>query len=255
MRTALFISPHLDDAAFSCGGTLARLAAEGWHTVLATVFTRSVPNPTGFALQCQLDKGLPDDVDYMALRREEDRKFAARAGVHELVWLDHPEAPHRSYESAPALFGDVVPGDEIWSAVADDLERLVSRQEPGAVFAPQALGGHVDHHQVVRATLKSVPPERTFWYRDLPYAIRNPDCRPSPLLPSGLVEASIEISGFLEIKLAAAAAYATQNGFQFGGKEALRNSLSRFAEEEARRVRRTGAAEVFLRTAGVGPFP
>ena len=27
----LAVSPHLDDAAFSCGGTLARLARAGWE--------------------------------------------------------------------------------------------------------------------------------------------------------------------------------------------------------------------------------
>ncbi|WP_207955961.1 PIG-L deacetylase family protein [Rubrobacter marinus] len=79
--TALFVSPHLDDVAFSCGGALALLAREGWRTVLATVFTRSVPDPTGFALACQTDKGLPPEVDYMALRREEDREAARRLGA------------------------------------------------------------------------------------------------------------------------------------------------------------------------------
>jgi LmbE family N-acetylglucosaminyl deacetylase len=82
MPTALFISPHLDDVAFSCGGTLIRLTQNGWHTVLCTIFTCSMPNPQGFALACQTDKGLAPDVDYMALRRAEDERFATIAGVH-----------------------------------------------------------------------------------------------------------------------------------------------------------------------------
>ena len=72
MPTALALSPHLDDAAFSCGGTLARLAGAGWRVVVATAFTATVPEPSGFALACQLDKGLAPEVDYMALRRDED---------------------------------------------------------------------------------------------------------------------------------------------------------------------------------------
>ena len=59
MPLALALSPHLDDAAFSCGGTLAALAAEGWEVAVATLFTASVEAPTGFALACQTDKGLP----------------------------------------------------------------------------------------------------------------------------------------------------------------------------------------------------
>ncbi len=69
-RTALALSPHLDDAAFSAGGTLHALGRAGWRVVVATIFTRSMPEPQGFALRCQTDKGLAPDIDYMALRRD-----------------------------------------------------------------------------------------------------------------------------------------------------------------------------------------
>ena len=95
MPTALVLSPHLDDAAFSCGGTVAQLADAGWRSVMVTAFTATVLPATGFALACQLDKGLGPEVDYMALRREEDRAAAVILGVADLRWLDLPEAPHR----------------------------------------------------------------------------------------------------------------------------------------------------------------
>ena len=82
MPTALFLSPHLDDVAFSCGGALLRLTDDpDWRVVLCTVFTASVPDPQGFALRCQTDKGIPAEVDYMALRRTEGcglRRFCQR---------------------------------------------------------------------------------------------------------------------------------------------------------------------------------
>ena len=81
MPSALFVSPHLDDVAFSCAGTAIRMAQEGWEVTVATVFTQSVLHPKGFALACQLDKGLGADEDYMALRRAEDRVFCNRAGL------------------------------------------------------------------------------------------------------------------------------------------------------------------------------
>ncbi len=246
MRTVLFISPHLDDVAFSCGGALARLSAEGWRTVLATVFTQSVPGPAGFALECQLDKGLPADTDYMALRRQEDRLFARGAGAREHLWLDHPEAPHRGYHSAPALFGGLIPGDEAWTTIAADLEALLSRYEPEAVFLPQGLGGHVDHRQVILAAREAVPTGRALWYRDAPYAIRASETLPAGLLPAGLGEVALDITGALPAKLDAAAAYGSQLGFQFGGEAAMRRTLARFAGDEARRTGRTGSAEVFL---------
>ena len=255
MPTALFISPHLDDVAFSCGGILAKLSDEGWRTVLVTTFTKSVPDPTGFALACQLDKGLSPDVDYMALRREEDEKFAARAGVDEVHHLDYPEAPHRGYESAPELFSGVRDGDEIWKELSGELAGLSERYSPEATFVPQALGNHVDHLQVVRAVLdQEWPTDSLLWYRDTPYAIRNLQARPSPLLPPDLAGVSADISRYLDTKLTATAAYTTQLGFQFGDEAGMRISLADFAEAEARRTGRTGAVEAFLSTGGVpGP--
>ena len=40
------VSPHLDDAVFSAGGTLARLAAAGHEVTVVTVFTGSVARTT-----------------------------------------------------------------------------------------------------------------------------------------------------------------------------------------------------------------
>ena len=249
-NTALFVSPHLDDVAFSCGGTLAAFARRGWHTVLATVFTKSVHEPTGFALDCQLDKGLSPDVDYMALRREEDRLCAERAGVGHVVWLDLPEAPHRGYASAPALFSGVLEGDGVRREVANRLAGLLDTLAPDVIFAPQALGNHADHLQVVRAVreLGDRRPSPVVWYRDAPYAARKPKAQPSsPLLPGGLAETASDVFETLETKLHACAAYATQLGFQFGSEEGMRKTLADFAADEARRLGSpSSAVEAFL---------
>ena len=58
----LAVSPHLDDAVFSAGGTLAGHALDGDDVTVVTCFTGNVARPQGFALACQLDKGLsPED--------------------------------------------------------------------------------------------------------------------------------------------------------------------------------------------------
>ena len=137
MPTALVLSPHLDDAAFSCGGSMAQLADAGWRTVMATAFTATVLPVTGFALACQLDKGLGPDVDYMALRREEDRAAAAILGVADLRWLDLPEAPHRGYGSAAALFGAIREDDAMWRPLAGKIAALLGDVQPDLVLAPQ----------------------------------------------------------------------------------------------------------------------
>lgn len=229
-RVALFISPHLDDVAFSCGGLAALLSDAGWCTILATVFTRSVLPAEGFALACQLDKGLPADVDYMAMRRQEDLHAAATLGFNALHWLDFPEAPHRGYNAAPALFGNVHATDNIADAVAEAFTNIDAARQPGLIVSPQGLGAHVDHQVVVQASMRVFSPDRLAFYRDTPYAIRNQDARPIAGVPTA--ETVVPMAGSLARKISASAAYASQIGFQFGGEAALAQALGSFALQE-----------------------
>ena len=229
MPTAVFISPHLDDAVFSAGGTLARRLRDGVDCRMATVFTRSVPNPTGFALACQRDKGLPDDADYMALRRAEDHTAAAALGLpaDRVVHLDLPEAPHRGYGSAAELFASVRADDaNVVDAVAAALRPLLDADE---VFLPRGLGRHVDHLQVIAAVDRAlaarpaaVRPAVWRW-ADTPYALRE-----DPAVATA--GEAVDVSATLPAKLNACAAYTTQVGFQFGDADTLRRRLTAFAE-------------------------
>ncbi|ATB28592.1 PIG-L deacetylase family protein [Melittangium boletus] len=246
MSTALFLSPHLDDVAFSCGGTLARLKTRGWTVALVTVFTRSVLHPTGFALACQTNKGVAPEVDYMALRREEDQDFAALMRVDRLVWADLPEAPHRGYVLA-TIFSPPHEEDAIGAAVVDKLVPLLNELRPDLVFAPQALGSHVDHVQLVRALpALGIEPSRMLWYRDTPYAVREPHAQPDFAVPRNVRPLAVDVTAELSLKVAGCNRYRTQVDFQFGGPRAVALTLDAFHRREAHAHGRTGCAEVFL---------
>ena len=236
MPTALFLSPHLDDAAFSCGGLLAQVGDAGWRTVLATAFTATVLPATGFALACQTDKGLGPEVDYMALRRAEDRAAADILGVSDLRWLGLPEAPHRGYNTASALFGAISDDDDVWRPLAEHVSALADELRPDLVLAPQGLGNHVDHRQMIRSVL-NVAPQHLAFYRDTPYAIRNSDAVPHVGRPD-LRECVLGITDGLERRIAASCSYASQIGFQFGGAAPLAAAL---------REARAGGPSVFWR--------
>ncbi|AWN37113.1 PIG-L deacetylase family protein [Methylobacterium radiodurans] len=240
MPTALALSPHLDDAAFSCGGTLNRLATNGWRVVMATVFTASVPEPQGFALACQLDKGLGPKIDYMALRRAEDAEAARQLGLAPPLHLPFREAPHRGYGSAPELFEAPRADDRIADALAPALAALIAETAPDVLLAPQAIGGHVDHVRMVEALRGPGPALQepgfalpVLWWRDFPYTVRTAEPK-QPLAPlfAGLPEITITFASEGEAaKLRACAAYASQIGFQFGGPAGLE---ARLAQEEGR---------------------
>jgi LmbE family N-acetylglucosaminyl deacetylase len=222
LKTLLAISPHLDDAIFSAGALLWSLRREGWRVVVVTVFTGNVGRPTGFALACQLDKGLSADIDYMALRRDEDRQACAEIDV-EPRHLPLLEAPHRGYTNAAALFDSVLPSDEVRGQVDTALAAVMAEFQPDVVLAPMAIGGHVDHviiRSAVEAIVDSDGPPQWYW-QDWPYSARSNkiDRQGASYLPFS--------EEALCAKTRACACYASQLGFQFGGADKLADEIRR----------------------------
>jgi LmbE family N-acetylglucosaminyl deacetylase len=245
-RLAVAVSPHLDDAVFSVGGTLAALAAAGWRVRVVTCFTASVADPSRFALSTQLDKGLNAEIDYMALRRAEDAAAVALLGA-EPVHLPLPEAPHRGYTSAADLFAGRHDGDDVAGPLGEALAPHL--RDAALVLAPQAIGDHVDHRVVVDVVAASRP-DALFW-RDAPYVLRRPDAAPWPGVPAG-PEYAVDVATHLPRKASAARCYATQLGFQFGGARRVAADLGALARAEATRVGAPGPCEVLT---GVGEPP
>ncbi len=235
--SALLLSPHLDDVAFSCGGIAATLAASGWTVLVATCFTRSVHPARGFALQCQRDKGLPDAADYMALRRDEDRA-ACRALGAQPVWFDLPEAPHRGYGSAAALFAGPSPDDTVTGALTEELAALVASSRPTLMLLPQGCGGHVDHLLAIEAGLavcaSLADPPLLGYYRDTPYVIRDPCAAPDRRAAAAARETAVLLGhAAVAAKQEAIACYATQLGFQFGGAAPAAAAIDALMRREA----------------------
>jgi len=244
MPSALFVSPHLDDVAFSCSATLLRLQRAGYSVRLVTIFTLSVQSPEGFALACQTDKGIAPDVDYMKLRRAEDAEFCRIVEVKDFAHWSFPEAPHRGYNSVPELFAGEREGDEIWRDVA---AKLRGEGVPDLVFVPQGLGNHVDHLQTIRACLEVFPIQNLRFYRDTPYALREADARPSSLLPSELRSEIVPFGDAdLFLKVAGCCAYESQIEFRFGGAMEVARKLTAFHRAEAQLVGIEAFAERLL---------
>lgn len=239
----LAISPHLDDAAFSAGGLLAARAAAGWAVTVATCFTGNVAHPTGFALACQRDKGLPADVDYMALRRAEDLAACAELGA-EAIHLPFLEAPHRGYASAPALFAARRPDDEMVERLAPALAALLDAVKPDLILGPLCLGDHVDHHVVREALARAIGDRPLLLWEDWPYADRLGAMDATPALIEPLTPAT------RARRVAACAAYTTQLGFQFGGVAAMRRRVEAMPAERYYSAAAARAAAVIAAGSG-----
>ena len=236
LKKILALSPHLDDAIFSVGGILALLNQQNCDVHVVTCFTASVPNPVGFALECQLSKGISESVDYMELRRQEDYSACTSIGAR-ATWLPLPEAPHRGYTNAQMLFSSCLPEDMIEEDLYVQLQTHIKDNHPDLILYPKGIGNHVDHGKVVSAVnrLRNQFSNISFLqWLDEPYLSRSgnegaPDGETIENEVSfeslkKLADTSVPTSSHYNIekiwqyKIKACEAYASQLPFQFGTK-------------------------------------
>ena len=223
MTHIVAISPHLDDAAFSVGGLLAARARAGDRVTVVTCLTGNVAQPTGFALACQLDKGLAPEIDYMALRRAEDVAACAVIGA-EAIHLPLLEAPHRGYASAPELFAARRDDDMMLAPLTAALAGQIAALEPDLLLGPLAIGDHVDHW-LVRDALTAIDRSVLLW-EDWPY-LNRARSRPggNPVLRHDLRAED------RDARVMMCAAYTSQLTFQFGSLAAMKTAIDAVSEE------------------------
>jgi LmbE family N-acetylglucosaminyl deacetylase len=174
------LSPHRDDAAFSCGLAMRALLYSGVHLKIVNVCTMSCYAP--YSPDCGNDRleqvsQIRHGEDLVFLQRlgRDTNNFGAMPSMLDLGWLD---APVRwKVEDAAVLETREVPPTEI-HALSIELERFRSSD---LVLAPLALGGHVDHLLVHIAAVKTYAENRLVFYEDLPYAGRLPTAELSKL--------------------------------------------------------------------------
>jgi LmbE family N-acetylglucosaminyl deacetylase len=235
----LVLSPHLDDAALSLGGTIGRLCASGEAVRILTVFAGDEPQPAPTPLGAGMLRGWgfpPGEA--MAGRRQEDHEACSALGAGHPVHLSHLEAIHRCdprtsaplYPAVPALFGEpaAVEG-ELVAAIARQLREGVSA---GGVVAPLAVGGHVDH-RILRAAAEAAFGPNLSYYEDYPYARAGGEAV-EPALGgfTGWRHTLVPLAEMdLERKIAAIAAYRSQVPHLFRGRGALARDVTAQARQ------------------------
>lgn len=179
---AIYLSPHLDDAALSCGGQIADRAAAGQRVLIVTVMAGSPPPAAASAYiaslheRWQLAGAATGDAvtDAAAERRREDVQACAILGA-DYLHLDVPDCIYRLdpqsgkplYCSDEDIFGEIADAEaRLAEAIAERLRRLPAAR---MLVAPLAVGHHVDH-LLVRAAAELVLPHGLWCYEDYPYA-------------------------------------------------------------------------------------
>lgn len=245
----VYLSPHLDDAALSCGGAIAASPAQ---TLVITLCTAPPPPGTIFnavAVEFHAEWGLaPDEV--LRVRWEEDAAAMELLGVDYVYagWLDAIYRVPEAYCSRATLYRPPVPDDPLLPQVRDLLTMLMERAPRATIYAPLGAGNHVDHLAVFAAAL-ACPPDRIALYEDINYAL-TPGAVERRLAEIGqplVAELAPFDPSALRTKIAAIAAYRSQMAALFGGTTAMEAAITAYHAALARD--RGGYAERIWRIA------
>lgn len=245
-RRVLVLSPHFDDAAFSLSGLIAALTERCCRVIVVTVFSAGAPSPTGFALRCQTDKGIPAEIDYMELRATEDQNALGilKAERQELGLL---EAPHRGYGSPESLFGPLRHEDvTIVGQLAQTLREMVQCLDPCWIVSPAGLGEHVDHRLVRTAAERAVSHRRLLLYLEAPYLIRRPRVEVERCAHGSIVHLN-EVASRRSLRKEVYCAYASQLRYQLRGLGGASAATRRIARQASMLAGQHGEAELLLR--------
>jgi LmbE family N-acetylglucosaminyl deacetylase len=237
MAGAIFLSPHYDDVALSCGGTVALLSDRGMGALVVTIFGGEVIDDVlgDFARWKHARWGL-NDMDAVRAQRQAEDSAAATILRARTRWLGFPDAIYRGdrYGADPELFGQVRATEgPLADVVGNEIRSLPEFQMDSTIYVPLAAGQHVDHQLVFMAgQVLANAGARVLAYEDCPYAIHTPDGLRRRLseLEGALGPAElVAVADTLERRLDAIAAYSTQVPVVFRFTEDFRGSVRTFA--------------------------
>ncbi len=229
----LFLSPHLDDAALSCGGTIYDLAQAGAAVTMLTLMAGDPPTPPpDTPIVRELHARWAAGQQPTAARRREDARAAAILGAR-ARFAPLPDCVYRSGPDGAALYPT---GDSLWGAAhpadpAPAALRALALPPAQTIYAPLGVGAHVDHH-IVRAWALTLagPGTALVFYTDYPYA-RSAAAVTQALAaftPGVLTPQTRPLSpAAVRARIAAVASYDTQIGSFWPNRAAMARDLLR----------------------------
>lgn len=231
----VYLSPHLDDAALSCGGAIQlHLAAD--QPVLVVVICTATPPPemqfSALATEFHASWKL-SPAEAVAARLAEERLAMERMAV-DYIWVDRFDAIYRypqAYNSRETLFNQPAEGDPLLPDLRQLFTELAAALPMATFYSPLGVGSHVDHLQTYRAA-SEVLGERLRYYEDYPYVqLAGSLEQRQAQLGRPMVSHTAAIDGVLSAKIAAIAAYSSQLGELFGGTDAMARKVSAYANQ------------------------
>jgi len=192
----IYLSPHLDDAVWSCGARIWQQVHQGDSVEVWTICTADPPVGDLAPYATMLHRRWGVGRDASQRRRAEDAAACTRLGAA-YRHLNLPDCIYRTcLDGSPRVSTD---GDLFTSplqeepALIDWLAKLFQNQldTQARVVCPLALGNHTDHW-LTRLAVERLG--RRLWYAaDFPYSDRL-QAIPEGALPDGAVSETIKLT-------------------------------------------------------------
>ena len=172
MKT-IYLSPHLDDVVYSCGGWIWEQTQLGQEVEIWTICAGDVPPGSLSELARSLHQSWQLFENVVQIRREEDQKACDCIGAIP-KHLPFPDCIYRKdsrgepyYQSGADIFAGLDAGeadliDQITAALADLLPQEAD------LIVPLGIGNHVDHELTRKAATRL--DRKLRYYADYPYA-------------------------------------------------------------------------------------
>jgi LmbE family N-acetylglucosaminyl deacetylase len=235
----IYLSPHFDDVALSCGGSVWEQTQRGESVSIWTICAGDrAPAPLSPFAET-LHQRWQTGLDAVPRRKEEDLASCQVMGASP-TYFSIPDCIYRVgpdntplYTSEEAIFGSLHPLEApLLAQLAADLARCLPEQ--GDVVCPLALGGHVDHrlvHAAAWQALQDRSTRRLWFYADVPYVIQQAttleDIRQGGWKSHTIPLSSEGLAAWQE----AIAAHASQISSFWPDLERMRNAIRRYCEE------------------------
>lgn len=229
----VFLSPHFDDAALSCGGLIWDLAKRGNAVEIWTVCAGNPGEGRLSELASHLHerwatKGGRETVE---VRRAEDKNAAAILGASTkhfstLDCIYRADAAGRFLYLEDVFDPPHAADAELSERIAAELGRELDPEDQ--LVAPLAVGHHVDH-VITRAAVERLQRPNCLYYADIPYLLK--DGSELPRLSQRLFASHYAPSpAALRAWLKGIAAYGSQMGILFGSEKEMRRQIRAYCQ-------------------------
>ena len=169
----VYLSPHFDDAAYSCGGLIWEQVQQGDRVSILTICAGTPPPGPISDYAQSLHTRWATGLEAVDVRAEENRYSSQILGA-KVINLNIPDVIYRRSpaDGSPICASDADLTAELRPEEGPLIDKLIDQLDKkiplnSEITSPLALGGHVDHRLVRAAVERLGRPAR--YYADFPY--------------------------------------------------------------------------------------